>query len=130
LADEVTDLRESELALAEELMAIHRESYGKGADRARVHILDDMVVALLDEIELLPNEAFMVDAGRTDAVLQIRHQYQQAIETTFRAAVERATGRRVVSFASNTQLDPNYSVEFFRLGPAHVTDLDESMPDG
>ena len=49
-----------------------------------------------------------------------------AIETTFRAAVERATGRRVVSFASVIKLDPNYSVEIFRLGEAGDVPLAES----
>ncbi|MBD0283583.1 MAG: hypothetical protein ICV69_15535 [Thermoleophilaceae bacterium] len=59
----------------------------------------------------------MIDAGRGDAVVQIRMEYQQAIEATFRAAVERATGRRVFSFASVTKLSPAYVVEIFRLGP-------------
>jgi uncharacterized protein YbcI len=117
MADAVPDLRQTELTLAEELMRLHCESYGKGALRAKVHILDDMVVALLDEIEFLPNEEFMIEAGKADAVVAMRSRYQQAIETTFRAAVERATGRRVTSFASNTKLDPNYAVEIFRLAP-------------
>src|SRR3712207_496180 len=109
------DLQHTEVQLAEDLMRIHCESYGKGALLARVHILDDMVVALLDQIELLPNEEFMIEAGRGDAVIEIRSRYQQAIETPFRAAVERATGRRVTSFASNTKLDPNYVVEIFQI---------------
>ena len=40
-------------------------------------------------------------------------RYEAAIETTFQAAVERATGRRVVSFVSATKLSPNYAVEIF-----------------
>ncbi len=59
----------------------------------------------------------MIDAGRGDAVVQIRMEYQQAIEATCRAAVERASGRRVVSFASVTKLSPAYVVEIFRFGP-------------
>ena len=51
-----------------------------------------------------------------DGVIEVRGRYQQAIETTFRAAVERITGRRVTSFASVTKLEPNYVVEIFRLG--------------
>ncbi len=50
-------------------------------------------------------------------MIEVRARYQQAIETTFRAAVERATGRRVVSFVSVTKLDPNYIVEIFPLAP-------------
>ena len=117
MADDRLDIGEAEQALGEELMRIHKESYGKGAAAVSVHINDDLVVCLLDDIELLPNEAFMVDAGKGDAVVDIRGRYQHAIETTFSAAVERATGRRVISFASVTKLAPNYAVEIFRLGP-------------
>ena len=116
--------KDTELALAEELMRIHCESYGKGAALCRVHILDDMVVALLDQMELLPNEEFMIEAGKGDAVIEIRSRYQQAIETAFRAAVERSTGRKVTSFASKTKLDPNYCVEIFRLAPPSRTGLE------
>ena len=125
------DLKQTELDLAEALMDLHRESYGKVALLAKVHILDDMVVVLLDQIELLPNEEFMIEAGKDEAVLEDRSRYQQAIESTFTAAVERATGRRVVSFASNTKLNPHYVVEFFRLAPRTATcPGDEDMPDG
>jgi uncharacterized protein YbcI len=90
-----------------------------------VTLTDDVVYCLLDGIELLPNEEFMVDAGRGDAVVRIRLEYQQAIEATFRAAVERATGRRVVSFASVTKLSPHYVVEIFRLRPRKQSALPE-----
>ena len=125
MPDSAPDLKATELALADELMRLHCESYGKGASVVRVHILDDTVLALFDEIELLPNEEFMVGAGKGDAVLEIRSKYQQAIETTFRAAVERATGRTVVSFASNTKLDPNWCTEIFRLGPRTESTMDD-----
>ena len=128
MAEEV-NLSTTERQLAEELLAIHTQTYGKGAGEARAHILDDLVICMLDDIELMPNEQFMVEAGKSDAVINIRMQYQQAIETTFRAAVERATGRRVVSFASNTKLDqPNYVIEAFRLAPKEEGSLEE--PNG
>lgn len=109
-------VQQAESALGDELMRIHQESYGKGAESARIYIHDDVVFALLDRIELLPNEEFLIDAGQASAVTEVRGRYQQAIETSFRAAVERHTGRRVISFASTTALDPNYVVEIFRLG--------------
>lgn len=98
-------------------MRIHGESYGRGAARARTYILENDVVCFLDDVELLPNEEFLIDNGQADTVLNVRSKFQQAIETTFRAAVERATGRRVIAFSSHTQLDPNYVVETFRLEP-------------
>ena len=112
--------------VAEELLRIHRETYGKGAQRADVAVCEDVVYCMLDEFELLPNEEFMIDAGRADTVVEIRMHYQQAIETTFRAAVERATGRGVISFASITKLSPNYVVDVFRLGPRKEAPLPDA----
>lgn len=129
---EQLDTGEVEERLAADLLQIHRESYGRGAAEARAHLLGDTVLLILDGIELLPNEEFMIGAGEADGVLAIRARYQSAIEATFRAAVERATGRRVVSFASVTKLAPHYSVEIFRLGepredlPVEPADRDES----
>jgi uncharacterized protein YbcI len=113
-----------ERELAAELLRIHKESYGKGAAEARAHILDDLVVCMLDEIEMLPAEQFLIDSGEGQGVIEVRSRYQAAIETTFRAAVERGTGRRVISFASVTKLDPNYVIETFRLAPAEGASTD------
>jgi uncharacterized protein YbcI len=121
--DGVYPTEQVERGLARELVRIHEESYGKGAREARIHLLEDTVICILDGLELLPNEEFLIDNGKADAVVDIRFRYQQAIETTFRAAVERATGRRVVSFASITKLNPNYVVEIFRLAEQKNTPL-------
>ena len=121
-------------AISRELMRIHEETYGKGAGHASTLISEDLVVVMLDDIELQHNERFLVDAGEAHAVIEVRGRYQQAVEATFRAAVERETGRRVISFASITKLDPNYIVELFRLAPREATpDADagpESIPRG
>ena len=111
--DSVDGVAES---LAAELLQIHEDSYGATARVVRVHLLADTVVCFLDDLQLMPSEKFLIETGRAQMVLDVRTQFQQAIETTFRAAVERATGRRVISFVSATKLEPNYSVEIFRLG--------------
>jgi uncharacterized protein YbcI len=76
------------------------------------------VIVLLDGLELLPNEEFLISQGQEEVVATVRTQFQQAIGPTFRAAVERATGRRVIGFASHVQVeDPRFMVEIFRLEP-------------
>ena len=112
-AEEIAD------EICRELQAIHRESYGRPAASAEAHVLGDTVIVLLDEVELLPNEEFLISQGHEEAVAKVRTQYQQAIGPTFRAAVERATGRRVISFASHVQVDeePRFMAEIFRLEP-------------
>jgi uncharacterized protein YbcI len=103
--------------LAEELLKIHRETYGKGAQDTRAYLLGDAVVCFLEDLELLPNEEFMLERDMADAVVDIRQRYQEAVGDSFIAAVERATGRRVTSFLSRMSLDPHFVVEIFRLAP-------------
>jgi uncharacterized protein YbcI len=110
-ADEVTE------GIANALLDIHRDSYGGGAEQAISHEIDDTLVVLLEGLELLPNEEFLVGEGRAYAVAELRTRYQKAIEPTFRAAVERAMGRRVTAFASHVNLEQRFAVEIFRLEP-------------
>jgi uncharacterized protein YbcI len=111
-------LQDIEEAIAADLLRIHRDSYGTGAGAIRAYLNDDCVLVILDDLELQRSETFLHESGEGQAVIDVRNHYQQAIEATFRAAVERATGRRVISFVSATKLDPHYAVEVFRLGPA------------
>jgi len=105
--------------ISRELLAIHHESYGRSAERARAYVLDDTVIVLIDGLELLPNEEFLISSGNQDAVFNLRTQCQEAIGPTLRAAVERATGRRVIGFASHISLEgPRFSAEIFRLEPS------------
>lgn len=104
--------------LGGELLEIHKEAYGHGAGKVSVNFVGDSVVVFLDELELQRSEEFLIENGKAELVLQTRSAFQGRIEATFRAAVERATGRKVVSFASTTKLDPNYCVEVFRLAPS------------
>jgi uncharacterized protein YbcI len=105
-------------AVCRDILAIQLDSYGRGAANAKAHVLDDTVIVILDGLELLPNEVFMIEQGQADAVRELREHFQQAIGSTFSAAVERATGRRVIGFASHVQLDePRFAVEIFRLEP-------------
>lgn len=107
---EVTD------EIAREILRIHEESYGKGAGKAHTYMGDDFVVVVLDELELLPNEKFLVESGKQETVIMVRTQYQHAIRTTFSAAIERATGRRVIGFASTSSMDePRFVAEIFKL---------------
>ena len=103
--------------LSTQIAAIHEASYGLRAERVQTHLLGDSVVCVLD-IGLLPHEQIIADNGLGASVRDIRAAFQEVIGTTFVAAVERETGRRVVAFLSDTSVDPPFTVEFFRLAPA------------
>jgi uncharacterized protein YbcI len=102
--------------IAREILRIHEESYGNGAADAHTYIGEDFVVVVLDDLELLPNERFLVENGKHDTVMRVRTQYQHAIQASFRAAIERATGRTVIGFASTTSIEePRFVAEIFKL---------------
>ena len=118
MANPETDPKTSSVedAISEELAKIHSDSYGVGAREIQTILRGDFVFVIMD-IELLKAEQVVMDTGRGELVKGMRGQFQEAIESTFSAAVERSTGRRVIAFLSDTHLDPSFSVEMFRLGP-------------
>jgi uncharacterized protein YbcI len=104
--------------ISDELAAIYRESYGDSVESIQTHILDDLVVSLLD-IRLLPHERTVLEHSRgEDSIREVRREFDQSIAPTFCATVEHMTGRRVIGFLSETHVDPPFSVEFFRLAPS------------
>ena len=74
----------------------------------------DHVVSFLEDI-YLPVERTLVDAGETEAVIEVRLAFQRAMESRFTECVEEATGRKVRAFLSQVHIDPDLSVEIFVL---------------
>ena len=110
--------RDPSEVIAEEVLGVHQSSYGTGAETVEVYIHENLVVVILDELGLSPSERTIIAGGRPDIVLNMRSAFQDEIGSTFSAIVERATGRRVSGFLSNTSLEPLFSVEIFRLAAA------------
>jgi uncharacterized protein YbcI len=107
---------EIEDTISDEILRVHRESYGTGVHAMRTHLMEDLVVIIMD-VELTPAEQTLLDAGNQQAVKDTREAFQGAIGATFTAVVERATGRKVTSFVSHMSIEPLYAVELFRLDP-------------
>ena len=102
--------------IGREILSILEESYGRGAASAKAIVTDGWVIVVLDGLELLPNEQFLVDKGEQEAVAHVRTMYQHAIQANFSAAIERSTGRRVIGFASTTAVEePRFMAEIFKL---------------
>lgn len=102
--------------IGREIERVHDEAYGGGLSNLEVLIRDDVVVVVMD-VELNRAEQTLVDAGKHEAVRTTREAFQEAIAPTFKAIVERATGRTVKSFASRMIMEPPWSAEVFRLEP-------------
>jgi uncharacterized protein YbcI len=112
--DDQKALGETRAAISREIVRLQAEYYGKGPTKARTHIVDDVVVVVLEE-SFTRAEKTLVDRGERDAIQQIRRRFQQQMSDDFTSIVEQATGRKVRAFLSETEIDQDISVELFLL---------------
>jgi uncharacterized protein YbcI len=114
--DDTLDTTSVGAAISSEIVRIHEDSYGFGAHHVETHLIADVVLVVLD-VDLSLAERILLDHGRSETVRANRETFQAAIEPTFRAVVERATGRRVDAFLSHMHIEPTFCIELFRLSP-------------
>jgi len=116
MSEGAPSVEEVKAEIAREIARVHEESYGEGATNLEI-ALHETFVAIVMDVSLSPAERTLVDAGNQASVQTTREAFQEAIETTFSAIVERATGRRVTGFASRMIVagEGSWSVELFRL---------------
>ena len=114
-------------AVSQAIVRIHAEHYGKGATQAKTYAWENLLVTVLRDV-LTVAERTLVDVGRADTVREVRATFQCTMEQTFCSAVERLTGRRVLSFMS--QVDPanGLGVEVFVLEPLDGAAQDPGPP--
>ena len=109
-----------------DLVRLHSEYYGKGPTRARSYMIDDTLISIL-EGGFTTVEETLIAEGKSDAVHDMRRNFQMAMEERFRAVVEQATDRSVIAYMSQLHTDPDLAVELFVLEPApdHVVGAHE-----
>lgn len=103
-------------ALANAVVRLHAEHFGRGPTRARAHLGDDHVLVLLEDV-LTVVERTLASAGRADQVLATRAAFAEAMHDRFVADVEAICGRRVRAYLSRTSVDPELTAELFLLEP-------------
>jgi uncharacterized protein YbcI len=103
-------------AIANAVVRLHAEHYGRGPTRARAHVADDHVLVILEDV-FTTAERTLVAAGRGDHVKASRDAFNDVFRDAFVGAVETITGRRVRAFFCQTHLDPEMAVELFVLEP-------------
>jgi uncharacterized protein YbcI len=92
------------------------EYTGRGPTKAKTLINDDVVTIVLADT-LTKGERKLVDSGRSERVLQLRHDYQLTMRDDLIALVERQLERKVIAFMSQNHIDPDLAVEVFVLEP-------------
>jgi uncharacterized protein YbcI len=102
-----------------------RDYTGRGPPKSHTTINDNSVMILLRDA-LTRGERKLVEGGREDTVLQLRHDFQMVMRDDLVAAVEDATKRTVVAFMSQSHIDPDLAVEIFVLEPQDSAQNDAS----
>jgi uncharacterized protein YbcI len=100
--------------ISREIVRLQAEYYGKGPTRAKTYIVEDLVVVVLEE-SFTRAEKTLAERGERDAIQHIRRRFQQQMADSFTSVVEQATGRKVRTFLSETDIDSDVSVEMFLL---------------
>jgi len=101
-------------AITSALVGIHNEHLGRGPKTASTFHYGNVVVTLMYEV-MTPAEKTLARSNRADAVIQMRHLFQETMEGDFTAAVERLTGQSVVAFISGNHVNPDVAAETFIL---------------
>jgi uncharacterized protein YbcI len=111
-------------AISDGLVALLKEFYGRGPTRAKSYYEDDLVVCVLRG-GFSRVEQTLLEGGRGSTVIQQRMEFQDLMRERFEAVIERATGRRVISFMSGNQQQPDMMCEVFVLAPTDLVDAEE-----
>jgi uncharacterized protein YbcI len=100
--------------IASGFVSLHSKYYGRGPTKAKVHADGDVVVVVLEET-FTPAEQTLIDQGQSGGIQEIRREFQKVMADQFKALVEEASGRKVRSFISETDLENDIAVEIFVL---------------
>lgn len=101
-------------AISSAVVGCLREYTGRGPTKARTSIRDNLVLVLLEDT-LTKGEQTLVRSGREETVLDVRHQYQEAMREERIQTVQRLTGRPVLAMMSANHVDPDLGAELFLL---------------
>jgi uncharacterized protein YbcI len=103
-------------ALANAMVGLKKQFYGKGPTGAKAWILDDYVFVAL-EGGLTRNEETLIAHGKEDLVRSYRLAFQETMSEATMKAVAELTGREVLTYHSQIVFGPARAFEIFVLGP-------------
>jgi len=118
-------------AISNHIVAILREHYGRGPLKAKTYALDDIIVVVMRGAGFTALEQTMMNSGRPERVVEMRHDFQRMVIQRFTDTIEQLTGRKVLAFLSQAHVEPDLTVEMFFIdqplegfGAGQVTDPD------
>ncbi len=103
-------------ALANAMVGLKKQHYGRGPTAAKAWILDDYVFVAM-EGGLTRNEETLLADGKEDVVRAYRLSFQETVKDIAMQAVAEITGRDVLTYHSQIVFHPMRAFEIFVLEP-------------
>jgi uncharacterized protein YbcI len=105
------------VAISNAIVGLLREYTGRGPTKARTTIRDNVVLVMLEQT-LTKGEQSLSARGRAHKVLELRHEYQEAMREESSAKIAELTGRNVIAMLSANHIAPDLAAEIYVLdGP-------------
>ncbi|HSO99551.1 MAG TPA: Na-translocating system protein MpsC family protein [Solirubrobacteraceae bacterium] len=103
--------------VTEAMVALHQRYHHRAPVTAKTLLLgDDLLACVLGGV-YTDVEKTMIEIQRTTLVKDTRNAFQNAMQDKFVRAVERLSGRHVLSFSSSHHVGPDIEVALFILSP-------------
>jgi uncharacterized protein YbcI len=102
------------LEISNGIVKLMSDHYGRGPTKAKTFIVERYVFVVLEDL-LTRSETTMVENGREGLVREMRLAFQADLADEFKGVVERAVGRKVMTYQSQVVFDPPMGFEIFVL---------------
>jgi uncharacterized protein YbcI len=107
-------------AVTDAMVELHLRYHHRAPATAKTLLLgEDLIACVLGGV-YTDVEKTMIELERTTVVHDTRNTFQNAMQEKFVGAVERLSGRRVLSFISNHHVGPDLEIKLFLLEPGLV----------
>ncbi len=109
-------------AVTDTMVALHQRYYHRRPITAKTVLIDgELLICVLGGV-YTDVEKTMIEIQRIPLVQETRSAFQKAMQHKFIAAVERLSGRQVLTFISNQHVGPDMEIELFMLKPLEVAE--------
>jgi uncharacterized protein YbcI len=102
------------MAISREMVGLLKEYIGRGPTHARTYMSGNVVICLMQDT-MTKAEHSLTRSGKLDAVRNTRRLFHEALREEASALIERLTGRKVVSFMSDHDIERDFASEVFVL---------------
>ena len=103
------------VAVTEAMVALHERYHHRTPVTAKTLLLDDELLACVLEGVYTDVEKTMIELQHTAIVKQTRSTFQTATQQKFIGAIERLSGREVLTFISSHHVGPDIELKLFLL---------------